>query len=234
MITKGVLYTHTRRPEWGYGMLVNEHARGLYRMRFSDRAGIVRCTSQFLRPVDLEQTAEAAKDPPTDKTPAQALLADATVRLSVRLGRAPKPRELAAELGIGQASVRRMLASEVERVLAEVAGNVSAAARKLGVDRTTVYRVMRRNGLEAVREDVAAPVPSAASALAPHTAVSVWQAPEKRPAVSHAPMPQVEAKPTPVRQVFAHGALALVNCQVSITPAELRKIRALGTAESPA
>ncbi|MFO0648061.1 MAG: sigma-54-dependent Fis family transcriptional regulator [Polyangiales bacterium] len=38
--------------------------------------------------------------------------------------------------------------SVVRRVLGEVAGNVSAAARKLGVARSTLYRMMRRHGLE--------------------------------------------------------------------------------------
>ncbi|MFV8751444.1 sigma-54-dependent Fis family transcriptional regulator [Nannocystaceae bacterium ST9] len=38
-------------------------------------------------------------------------------------------------------------ASAVERVLGEVAGNVSAAARKLGVARSTLYRMMQRYGL---------------------------------------------------------------------------------------
>jgi transcriptional regulator of acetoin/glycerol metabolism len=34
----------------------------------------------------------------------------------------------------------------VRRVLAEVAGNVSAAARRLGVARSTIYRLLRRHG----------------------------------------------------------------------------------------
>jgi transcriptional regulator of acetoin/glycerol metabolism len=45
------------------------------------------------------------------------------------------------------ASLDAIEASAVERVLGEVAGNVSAAARKLGVARSTLYRMMQRHGL---------------------------------------------------------------------------------------
>ena len=37
--------------------------------------------------------------------------------------------------------------SAVKRVLHEVAGNVSAAAKRLGVARSTLYRMMRKHGL---------------------------------------------------------------------------------------
>jgi transcriptional regulator of acetoin/glycerol metabolism len=39
--------------------------------------------------------------------------------------------------------------SVLRRVLGEVAGNVSAASKRLGVARSTLYRMMRRHGLEA-------------------------------------------------------------------------------------
>ncbi len=57
---------------------------------------------------------------------------------------APAPSSLApAE----PAELARAEAGTVQRVLAEVAGNVSVAAKRLGVARSTVYRIMRRHGL---------------------------------------------------------------------------------------
>lgn len=44
-------------------------------------------------------------------------------------------------------SLESIEASAVERVLVEVAGNVSAAARRLGVARSTLYRMMQRHAL---------------------------------------------------------------------------------------
>ena len=44
-------------------------------------------------------------------------------------------------------SLDALESSAVERVLAEFGGNISAAARKLGVARSTLYRMMQRHGL---------------------------------------------------------------------------------------
>ena len=41
-----------------------------------------------------------------------------------------------------------MTAVTVRRALAEAAGNISVAARRLGVARSTLYRKLRRFGLE--------------------------------------------------------------------------------------
>ncbi|MFO0624743.1 MAG: helix-turn-helix domain-containing protein [Polyangiales bacterium] len=60
---------------------------------------------------------------------------------------------LEALVAQGDASAPTALAevegSVLRRVLGEVAGNVSAASKRLGVARSTLYRLMRRHGLDA-------------------------------------------------------------------------------------
>jgi len=51
VITKGILYRHDRRPEWGLGMLVSVDGIDRFTLLFSD-AGTRRCTAEFLREVD--------------------------------------------------------------------------------------------------------------------------------------------------------------------------------------
>ena len=46
------------------------------------------------------------------------------------------------------AFVERATAEHVRRVLGEVEGKRVEAARRLGIDRTTLYRLMRKHGIE--------------------------------------------------------------------------------------
>ncbi len=66
-----------------------------------------------------------------------------------------RPEHLPLEEGVGGTRAEaapnplaEVEGSVVRRVLQEVAGNVSAAAKRLGVARSTLYRMMRRHGLE--------------------------------------------------------------------------------------
>lgn len=56
----------------------------------------------------------------------------------------PSPTEAASA---GTAELAALEASAVRRVLAEVSGNVSLAAKRLGVARSTLYRMMRRHDI---------------------------------------------------------------------------------------
>ncbi len=58
------------------------------------------------------------------------------------------PRAIEAAQGETPDALTEVEGSVVRRVLSEVAGNVSAAARRLGIARSTLYRMMKRHGLE--------------------------------------------------------------------------------------
>ncbi len=90
-----------------------------------------------------------AADPAAGEAPDAPRVADEPgppprASLARRASEGTEPRECTEPRG---ASLAELQSHEVQLVLAEAAGNVTRAAKRLGVARSTVYRMMRRYGL---------------------------------------------------------------------------------------